>query len=240
MRDPVTTGALTGRSQARFRTKQEYVYLALRESIMRCELGPGERLVIDVLARTLQVSAIPIREALQLLQSEGLVLIEPHVGATVAPISEASIDEAFAIMEGLETVAVRGAIARLAESDGRNLQELVARMDEAVAAREYDRWGDLNAELHRRIGEIAGMPLLREMTERVLARWERLRRFYFSGVLVHRVEQAQAEHRVLLDAMLAHDVDLAERIVRQHNQAALAAYRQFLAPVETAGEPVRP
>jgi DNA-binding GntR family transcriptional regulator len=231
--------ALPGRPETRFRTKQEYVYQELRRSIMRCELAPGERLVIDVLARSLRVSAIPIREALQLLQSEGLVVIEPHVGATVAPISEESIDEAFAILEGLETVAVRGAIGRLGDDDASELSQLVGRMDEAMASGEYDRWGDLNAELHRRIGEIAGMPLLREMTERVLARWERLRRFYFRGVLVHRVEQAQREHRALLDAMLARDADRAEQVVRQHNQAALAAYRQFLAP-EAAAAPSRP
>jgi DNA-binding GntR family transcriptional regulator len=225
--------ALRARPETRFRTKQEYVYQALRESILRCELAPGERLVIDVLARTLQVSAIPIREALQLLQSEGLVVIEPHVGASVAPISEASIDEAFAILEALESVAVRSAIARLGDDDAGGLREQVARMDEAVAAGDYDRWGDLNAALHRRIGEIAGMPLLREMTDRVLARWERLRRFYFRGVLIHRVDQAQCEHRALLEALLARDAALAERIVRQHNQAALAAYRQFLAPSES-------
>ncbi len=220
--------ALPGRPETRFRTKQEYVYQSLRESIMRCELAPGERLVIDVLARTLQVSAIPIREALHLLQSEGLVVIEPHVGASVAPISEASIDEAFAIMEALEAVAVRGAVARMSDEDADALRQRVDSMDAAVGAGEHERWGDLNAALHRRISELAGMPLLREMTERVLARWERLRRFYFKGVLVHRVEQAQREPHLLLDAMLARDPALAETVVREHNQAALAAYRQYL------------
>ncbi len=229
--------AFPQRPETRFRTKQEYVYQALRQAIMRCELAPGERLVIDELARTLEVSAIPVREALQLLQSEGLVVIEPHVGATVAPISEASIEEAFVIMEGLETVAVRGAIRRLCDSDAEDLVQLVGRMDEAVAAGEHERWAELNSELHRRIGEIAAMPLLREMTERVLARWERLRRFYFKGVLLHRVEQAQHEHRRLLEAMLARNAELAEQVVRQHNQAALAAYRQFLAPPEPTTTP---
>ncbi|HSB62391.1 MAG TPA: GntR family transcriptional regulator [Vicinamibacteria bacterium] len=70
---------------ARFRTKQELVYRTLRDAIMICRLAPGERLVIDELARQLEVSAIPVREALQLLQSEGLVRSVPPVGATVAP-----------------------------------------------------------------------------------------------------------------------------------------------------------
>ncbi|MGE5125622.1 MAG: GntR family transcriptional regulator [Betaproteobacteria bacterium] len=224
--------ALPERPEMRFRTKQEYVYQCLRQAIMRCELLPGERLVIDELARRLEVSAIPVREALQLLQSEGLVVIEPHVGAEVAPISEAAIDEAFAIMEGLETVAVRGAIRRLADADADELVGLVGLMDDAVAAGEHERWAELNTRLHRRMSEIAAMPLLREMTERVLARWERLRRYYFKGVLVPRVEQAQREHRVLLEAIVARDTERAEQVVREHNRAARAAYAQYLGSLD--------
>ncbi len=66
------------------RTKQEFVYQTPRSAIMRCDLGPGERLVIDDLAKRLGVSIIPVREALQMLQSEALVVLVPHVGATVA------------------------------------------------------------------------------------------------------------------------------------------------------------
>jgi DNA-binding GntR family transcriptional regulator len=84
------------------RTKQEFVYRTLREAIVRCELRPGERLIIDELAQRLQVSAIPVREALQLLQAESLVVTVPHVGATVAPISSASIVDVFTVLEGLE------------------------------------------------------------------------------------------------------------------------------------------
>lgn len=221
--------ASTEETELRFRTKQEYVHQNLRDAILRGELGPGQRLVIDEIARRLGVSAIPIREALQLLQSEGLVVSEPHVGATVAPISEASIDEAFQIMEGLETVAVRGLVPRLGELETVELVGFVSRMDEALANTDYERWAELNAQFHRRMGELSGMPLLREMTERVLARWERLRRYYFKGVLVHRVEQAQQEHRALLEAILARDPDAAERVVREHNRAALASYKSYLA-----------
>ena len=79
--------SLTMPSAARFRTKQEFVYRTLRDAIMRCELSPGQRLVIDDLARLLEVSAIPVREAIQTLQSEGLVQTIPHVGASVSTYS---------------------------------------------------------------------------------------------------------------------------------------------------------
>jgi DNA-binding GntR family transcriptional regulator len=220
--------ALGSGPDVRFRTKQEYVYQSLRSAIMRGELPPGQRLVIDEIARRLEVSAIPIREALQSLQSEGLVVSAPHLGATVASISEDEVHEVFAIMEGLETVAVREAAARLTDEQGDQLRTIVGDMDSAVDRREYERWAEMNGRLHRSIGEVAAMPLLREMTDRALSRWERLRRHYFQGVLVPRVEQAQREHRELLAALVARDADEAERVVRAHNRNAQAAYSDFL------------
>jgi DNA-binding GntR family transcriptional regulator len=220
--------ALGSSPDVRFRTKQEYVYQSLRGAIMRGELPPGQRLVIDDIARRLEVSAIPIREALQSLQAEGLVVSAPHVGATVASISQDEVHEVFAIMEGLETVAVREAAGRLTDEQGELLRTLVTDMDGAVDRREYELWAEMNGRLHRSIGDVAAMPLLREMTDRALSRWERLRRHYFQGVLVPRVEQAQREHRELLAALLAHNPDEAERVVRAHNRNAQTAYSDFL------------
>jgi DNA-binding GntR family transcriptional regulator len=216
------------KEEGRHRTKQEFVYAALRDSIMRCDLRPGERLVIDDLARRLSVSAIPVREALQQLQSEGLVQTTPHVGATVAPISPESILEVFTVLEGLETVASRAAVARAREDDLGGLERLVRTMDDALAAERHDEWADLNTRLHLAISSLAGMPMLLEMTERVLGHWDRVRRFYFSGVLVHRLDQAQDEHRALVEAMRAGDADRLERLIRRHNRGALASYTAYV------------
>jgi DNA-binding GntR family transcriptional regulator len=213
---------------ARYRTKQELAYHALRDAIMRCELPPGRRLVIDDLARQLQVSSIPVREALQQLQSEGLVTNVPHMGATVSAISRESIDEVFTLMEGLETVATRRAAQRLTPEGAAELESLVAAMDEAARAARHDEWADLNTRFHLGISRLAGMPMLLEMTQRVLARWDRVRRFYFSGVLVHRLELAQKEHRQLLRLIRERDLAGLEQLVREHNQGALRAYEDFL------------
>ena len=212
----------------RFRTKQELVYRTLRDAIMRCDLAPGQRLVIDELARRLAVSAIPVREALQMLQSEGLVQNVPHVGATVTPISRESIDEVFTVMEGLEIVASRSAARRMTGEDAEVLAGIVSAMDEAAAAGRHEEWADLNSRFHLSISRLSAMPMLHEMTERVLARWDRLRRYYFNGVLVHRVEQAQREHRELLAAMRAGDLLALERTVKEHNRGALLAYADYI------------
>jgi DNA-binding GntR family transcriptional regulator len=212
----------------RYRTKQELVYQTLRSAIMRCDLRPGQRLVIDELARQLEVSAIPVREALHLLQSEGLVTSVPHVGATVSLISRESIDEVFAVLEGLEIVATRSAALRLTNADAETLEGINSAMDEAWREGRNEEWADLNSRFHLAISRLSAMPMLQEMTERVLDHWGRVRRFYFSGVLVRRIEQAQEEHRALLRAMKAKDLVALERTVKQHNQGALLAYAEYL------------
>lgn len=212
----------------RYRTKQELVYQTLRGAIMRCDLRPGQRLVIDELARQLEVSAIPVREALHLLQSEGLVTSVPHVGATVSLISRESIDEIFAVLEGLEIVATRSATLRLTNTDAAALEGITVAMDEAWRMGRNEEWADLNSRFHLAIGRLSAMPMLQEMTERVLDHWDRVRRFYFSGVLVRRIEQAQEEHRTMVRAMKAKDLVALERTVKQHNQGALLAYAEYL------------
>lgn len=217
-------------------TKHQFVYGLLREAIMRCEFAPGDRLVIDDLARRFQVSIIPVREALRLLQSEGLVVSVPHVGTTVAPISQASVHEVFAILEGLEVVATRAAADRAGTADVEAIGALVEAMDRAIALDRPAEWADLNTEFHLTIGRIAGMPMLEDMLRRALDNWDRLRRHYFRGVLARRIPQAQAEHHEILAQIRDRDLVALEQTIRAHNQRARASYSAYLASVDGAPE----
>lgn len=222
--------ALTTLSRGRApQTKQMFVYQTLRDAIMRCDLQPGQRLIIDAIARQLSVSPIPVREALQLLQAEGLVENTAHTGASVAPISRDSIVETFTILEGLETVAVRTAAERMTDADWDALAAIVADMDGILRSRAHERWGDLNAQFHRAIARATAMPLLYDMTERALGQWDRIRRYYFTSVLEHRIIRSQEEHHAILDAMRRGDTAAMEQLVRAHNQGAMTAYAAHLA-----------
>jgi DNA-binding GntR family transcriptional regulator len=209
-------------------TKQAFVYTTLRNAILRCELEPGARLIIDDLARRYEVSIIPVREALRVLQSEGLVVSVAHVGATVAPISRDSVLEVFTLLEGLELVGTRAAAERATPAELDQIATLVAKMDEAVSGDRPQRWADLNTEFHLAISRAAGMPILLDMTQRALDLWDRVRRYYFKGVLARRAREAQAEHRLILQQMRARDLPGLEKTVRQHNHNALAAYTSYL------------
>lgn len=211
------------------RTKQQFVYQTLRDAIMHCELKPGQRITTEDIARRLSVSMIPVREALQQLQAEGLVATIPHTGTIVAPISPNSIVETFTVLEGLESVATRIAAERLTEEGELTLAQIVTQMDEALHTGRHEEWSDLNTRFHLTIARLTAMPMLQDMTARVLAHWDRLRRYYFTGVLSHRMEQSQQEHHSLLRALHDRDGANLERLVKIHNRGALAAYMEFIA-----------
>lgn len=213
----------------RYQTKQKFVYETLRNGIMRGQLAPGERLRTEEIAQRLGVSPIPVREALQLLQSERLIEMIPHVGARVAHISHDSIVEVFTVMEGLELVATRTAAQRMSATDLQKLNKLLSQMDRVLERQSYDEWGDLNTAFHRLIASVTEMPMLLEMTQRTLDQWDRVRHYYLKGVLTQRLEQAQREHRQIVEAMRDKDFPALEQLVRVHNQGALAAYREYLA-----------
>jgi DNA-binding GntR family transcriptional regulator len=213
-------------------TKQQFVYDTLRDAILRCEMGPGERLNIDAVAKRLEVSIVPVREALRMLESEGLVLSVAHVGATVAPISRGSIVEVFTVLEGLETVSTRAAAERAQPGDFRDLDQLTSAMDQALASERLDEWAALNTQFHLAIGRLCRMPMLEQMLRRALDHWDRVRRHFFSNVMLRRADLSQREHHQMLAQMKAGDFSGLERTIRDHNQGALAAY---LACVEAGG-----
>jgi DNA-binding GntR family transcriptional regulator len=222
------------------RTKQEFVYRTLRDAILRCELQPGERIVIDDLARRLNVSIIPVREALQLLQAESLVIVVPHVGTSVAPVSRESIVDVFVVLEGLEVSASRLVAERGRQADLDLLASQVDAMDRALAANDREEWAALNRRFHSTISELPGLDLVKDLSSKVLDRWDRLRRYYFKGVLAHRVEQAQREHHEMLDAIRGRDFAALQSVVRLHTQGALQAYLSYLDAAVAAATPESP
>ena len=132
--------ALGSGPDVRFRTKQEYVYQSLRSAIMHGELPPGQRLVIDDIARRLEVSAIPIREALQSLQAEGLVV---SVGAGETPLRNQATLSLWASAAHVQRFAYGGEgshapVVRRTNREGWYSEQLFARMEPLSARGTWD------------------------------------------------------------------------------------------------------
>lgn len=209
-------------------TKEDYVYDVLRNAIMRCQMNPGQKLIIDNLAEKLGVSQNPIRGALRRLQADRLVEIIPHTGAVVADISLDTITEIFMLLESLERSAFEVASRKADEAQINKLRQIVEAMGKELEANNLDRWSDMNSQLHLEVAKITQMDMLVEFTRRTLDSWDRLRRCYLQPLQSSGMAQAQAEHYRMIDLLAQKNVKDLVALVAQHNRRARESYQQFL------------
>jgi DNA-binding GntR family transcriptional regulator len=209
------------------RSKKELVSETLRKAILNGELLPGTRLVIDDLAKQLGVSPIPVREALQQLDADGYIVLEPYLGAKVAPIEAESVIEVFSLLETMEVVSSRTACQHLSEADFSDLEMILLKMDSLI--NEPELWSQENRHFHSFICEKSGTRLIGSLMSKVLDHWDRLHRYFLKDVFARRLRQAQREHWEILKTLRTRDPARTETVVRQHTQAAMAAYQKHLA-----------
>lgn len=215
---------------------REHAYDELRARIVGLELAPGTRLIERDLAEELNVSRIPLREAMQRLAQDGLVVVVPRQGAIVSPFTVDDVRDLFDVRESLEVLAARLAAER---ADEAGLNSLAAQLDTARRATER---GDkpaiaaANAGFHAIIVELAANPLLESLLEPLQARVQWL--FHLTK---DRDAHVQChEHEDLLAAIVAHDPDRAAASAfhhvhsgRAHSLAMAAAWsRVDIDPVE--------
>ncbi len=213
-----------------FSSKRDMVYSTLRDEILSGEIAMGVRLKLNDMAKRFDISAIPVREALSLLESEGLVEIKPHVGAKVTSVDADRVSEIFETMEALEVVAARRAVGRLEEDDIDTIERIISEMD--GAAKDMDAWSQLNWKLHEEICRAAGAKIVAELLSQVMDQWLRFSRNYLGDAVLQRHESAQKDHHKILKALKAGDADKVEKEIRRHNREALKAYEILLSDKE--------
>jgi len=213
-------------SRKRPPTAPEFVLGELRRMIAVGELVPGQPLRQDTLAEHLGVSRVPLREALNTLESEGQLEYEPHRGYRVARLSLSDLLEVYRIRVLLETEAVRAAVHR---ADDTVLAELTAAEVEVEAA---SAAGDLlamtgaNRHFHFVLIAAAGMPRL----ERILRTlWDSTEtyRFVYYGDENNRNRVAH-EHAAIVQAFADRDADRLIRLLDEHRGHAAEALERLL------------
>jgi DNA-binding GntR family transcriptional regulator len=114
------------------------VYERLRTAILQGDIQPGKPTSQVILARELGVSRTPLREALRMLQGEGLVLSEPNRRVRIADFSISDVEELYAMRIPLEAVAIRATLPMLTATDFAELEGLMAQMDHYMRADDFD------------------------------------------------------------------------------------------------------
>jgi DNA-binding GntR family transcriptional regulator len=191
-------------------TAAELVAADLRTRIMSGELAPGAALRQVALAEELGVSRIPLREAIFLLSSEGLIDLHSHRGAFVSRVSVSEVREFFDLRVQLEPWLLGLAIPLLQAGDLARAGELVAQMDDAAA----DEWGRLNWHFHETLYKPADRPHALGIVHTLHEKCERyLNRRNVSAA--HRI-QAHQEHTEVIDLCRMGNVEAASHAMGRH------------------------
>jgi DNA-binding GntR family transcriptional regulator len=203
------------------RTAQEAVLSELRRMLVTGELAPGEPLRQEALAETLGVSRVPVREALKVLEGEGAVVHEPHKGYVVAELSVDDLVEVYRLREILEAEAIRVAVPRLSAADLDELAAAAAEVDAAGRAGDVTAMTEANRRFHFLLFDAAGMPRLSRTLRQLWDATDVYRSVYFSGVTNR--QRVKHEHKTLLVALRAGDVDAAVRAQHDHRDNSVTA-----------------
>jgi DNA-binding GntR family transcriptional regulator len=199
----------------------------LRRRIAGSALLPGQRLDEVALADDLGISRTPLREALKVLSAEGLVEVRPRRGCYVAELGPADLEEIFPIMALLEGEVAREATAKAGPADLKRLDQLHASLERHAASGDVDRYYEVNYAFHDALQAIAGNRWLQHVIGdlRKLLKLSRHRSLRLEG----RLGASLAEHRALMAALHERDGRRAERVMKAHLLAQLAALRDLVA-----------
>ena len=218
---------------ARPKPLHETVVERLRDMIVEGELASGERLHDANLARILQVSRTPIREATKLLATEGLVDLLPGRGARVSELSIEDILDLFETIAGIERHACELAAVRMSERDLDKLQRSHKRMARHHATGERQPYFKLNHEIHLAIVEASKNTTLQAIHASLMSRARRAR---YAALASHaRWMEAMGEHEQIMAALVERDPRRAGEIMRQHDLGTARSIVAALKPRPNEG-----
>ncbi|RDU96275.1 GntR family transcriptional regulator [Trinickia dinghuensis] len=186
----------------------------LRKFIVEGMLKPGTRLNERELCETLGISRTPLREALKVLASEGLVVLSPNRGASVYRMSESEIRETFELMSGLEAFSGELACERITAAELAEIKALHYAMLACRVQNDLPGYYSRNQDIHDRINEAARNTVLRQTYQSINRRIMAMR--FRSNQKVEKWDRAVHDHEEIVKALEARDGKALAAILRRH------------------------
>lgn len=196
---------------------------SLREAILDGRLPCGTALRQQELADLFGVSRMPVREALRQLEAQSLLNVVQHKGAVVAPLITNNAVETYALRSVLESFALRLSIPLLDDNDLALAAQYIEQLETET---EHAEIGKLNRLFHMSLYHKAPNSKLLDLIERELNEEERFLRFHLSSMGLGKL--SQDDHRALLDAARAKDIDKAVVLLERHLEKASVTMRRYL------------
>lgn len=207
-----------------YQTKTQRALTRLRNAIISGELRPGQKIPQDQIARELNISLTPLREALQTLKAQGFISIIPHHGAVVNRQSAEEIKEIYLILLRLEMLAARVAVEHIDEDQLKTLRRILDDAHVALGTRDHERVAVLNQEFHHAAYEPSGCQILCRLIFDLRNKCERYRHLQTNPIA--NAAMAIREQERILEAWQNRDPDEAENAIRinvANNAKALLA-----------------
>lgn len=196
---------------------------SLREAILDGRLPCGTALRQQELADLFGVSRMPVREALRQLEAQSLLNVVQHKGAVVAPLITNNAVETYALRSVLESFALRLSIPLLDDNDLALAAQYIEQLETET---DHTEIGKLNRLFHMSLYHKAPNSKLLDLIERELNEEERFLRFHLSSMGLGKL--SQDDHRALLDAARAKDIDEAVVLLERHLEKASVTMRRYL------------
>lgn len=210
------------------KTLREQIATGIRSSIIEGRIQPGEKLTEEEIAHQLRVSRTPVREAFFQLVSEGFVDVEPRRGVVVREMSMRDAEETYELKGVLEGLAARLAVEHCTSDLVRRLEEINDILyrdveEQTLSAKEIL---DANNEFHLTITNACNN---KKLVQQITAlRRQTLRYNYVFLSTITRLHQSADEHQAIITAFAHRDATEVERLLRSHNDAALASLRAIM------------
>jgi DNA-binding GntR family transcriptional regulator len=227
--DSKATERIDGDDQIELSTRT--VYATLRANILRGELDADAPISQVQLARQLGVSRTPLREALRMLQREGLIESEPNRRVRVSRMSLGEVEQLYAMRVMLETFALRVSFRSFTDADKRAVEGYLGTLEELAAKGDIDSWEGAHRTFHELLHKYAGSRITQLLAELSDHTW-RYRRAYLAEPWAWTA--AAGEHRAIVEGCLAGDVtDACDSLARHLARTALTV----IASVDPAYDP---
>ncbi len=194
------------------RTKRDQIVSELRRMIADGDLARGSRVQQDMLADRFKTSITPVREALRLLEAEGLLVGEPHRGVRVAEADYAQVKTVYLLRRLIEPYAMRRAARRLSPRDLDLAASMVEEMEKAAAEGDRARLNETNRRFHFLFYALTGNA---GITAEIESLWQQFP-WDVLQVVTQRADETGREHRELLEAARTGDADALARSTEQH------------------------
>ncbi|WP_130607701.1 GntR family transcriptional regulator [Cohnella abietis] len=193
----------------------EQVYLSLRESIVRGEFYPGFRLLVLEISNSLNISQAPVREAMERLKQEGLLVSKHNKGSFVAEIRQEELEEIYELREIIEWNAIKKSLPGLLDSDIAYLSEVFEKMKQAAEIDDLFQFIDLDMEFHRFFYFKSGNKTILQIWDQINVKIKRFlaiaNKLYYSDLMT-----IAEGHLPLIEALQRRNEEEIEKLFMQH------------------------